>query len=185
MKRMSLLLLFVLIVSNLSARNKIVSVTVEYRYLAYDFMSCFAEYDLHDNQLVLKEQPDYAPLKFDEVIDCAKLDSIVRDLVKHKGKEIKKELSTSNRKMIAKQKKILQSSFHSYLSSIHDFCCAITIIQNNGYMVLYPDYSNKGQYVLCYNGHYYSLPDSQCDSLIYLFHPIYLDWDEVKTQITQ
>lgn len=160
MKRMSLLLFFVLIVSNISARIKIVSVTVEYRYLAYDFMSCFAEYDLHDNQLVLKEQPD-APLKFDEVIDCAKLDSIVRDLVKHKGKEI-------------------ISSSRPLLSSKNGFGRTISIIHKKGY-IFCSDFFNKKQCILCYNGHYYSLPSSKCDILFAIFPPIF-QFDRELTQ---
>jgi len=157
MKRMSLLLLFVLIVSNLSARIKIVSVTVEYRYLEYAYMSYFAKYDLHDNQLVLKEQPCPGKLKFDEVIDCAKLDSVVCDLVKHKGKEI-------------------ISSSCPLLSSKNGFGCTISIIHKKGY-IFCSDISK--QYILCYNGHYYSLPSSKCDILFDLFYPIFqFDFDE-------
>lgn len=178
MKRLYLLILLCLIAGNISARSKIKSVYYEFRNLEYVYTSYVAEYNLQDNQLVLKEQPRPEIFKFDDVIDCIRLDSIVCDLVKHIGKEIQHDQCASCKIMsVRQQKKKLSAiqSIPSYLASFNQIMIpAITIITNKGYLVLHPDYTNLNQYILCYKSKYYTIPTSECRTLIWFLAPNYV-----------
>lgn len=163
LNRLTALVLFCLIVSNVSARNKIVSVKYEVRVLEYAFMTHSAEYHLQGNQLVLDEQP--GNIQVNEVVDPIRLDSLVYALVKHKGQEIKHERFFSSGKKSMK-KKSSDIPFSPSLLSHYDktmFHSAVTITQEKGYILIGPDYTNQGQYMMYYKGKFFAIPDSEWD----------------------
>lgn len=175
MKRLCLLIIFSFIVSNISARNKIKRVYYEFRALEYAYISYVAEYNIQDKQLVLKEQPHPVSFSFEEVIDYKELDSLVCDLIKHRGNEIQHDqcMSCKEIRVYQKYKKKIHKEYRpSYLSSFKNLSYPVVIlIRNKGYLVIHPDFANLKQYILCYNGKYYTIRTSDCNGLLSYLSP--------------